>query len=279
MNAQEYISSGQLEAYVLGSLSETEAADVLLAIDKYPEVAAEVAAIEVTMWQFGHEHAIRPAAAMQDKIWAAIEASQSGATSTNTIGNAPGAKVIPLSGSRSFSLQRAAIWVALVGSLVGNLYLWNKHQSTNEQQLAFQTRLDTMARRQEQLTTSLQRYTTEADMLSNPDMVPVRMQTMHKEQPMAATVYWSKTKGESYVSIQKLPVAPSGKQYQLWVIAGGKPVSLGTLENDMVTKQGMEKIPVSIPEGQAFAISLENEGGVVSPTMDQIFVMGKVASL
>jgi anti-sigma-K factor RskA len=33
----------------------------------------------------------------------------------------------------------------------------------------------------------------------------------------------------------------------------------------------------NIPAAQAFAITLENRGGSVSPTMEAMFVMGKVS--
>ena len=52
MNIKEYISSGILEAYVLGALSEEEQVQVVADIAAYPELAAEVAAIETTMQQF-----------------------------------------------------------------------------------------------------------------------------------------------------------------------------------------------------------------------------------
>ena len=123
---------------------------------------------------------------------------------------------------------------------------------------------------------TLERYQHEADMMADPDMKPIVMQTTQKDHPMAATIYWSKNKAEAYVSVQKLPMPPAGKQYQLWAIAGGKPVSLGVLRNEMIGTNGMEKVNQAVADGQAFAISLEKEGGSPTPTMDQIFVMGKV---
>jgi anti-sigma-K factor RskA len=115
-------------------------------------------------------------------------------------------------------------------------------------------------------------------MMAKPGMQPVVMQSIVKDHPMAATFYWDKAKSEAYVSIQKLPPAPAGMQYQLWAIADGKPVDIGMLDNDIVAKGGMQKVTKAVVSGQAFAISLEKAGGSPSPTPDKIYVMGKMPS-
>jgi hypothetical protein len=58
------------------------------------------------------------------------------------------------------------------------------------------------------------------------------------------------------------------KQYQLWAIVSGKPVSLGVLDSSNTMQEGL---PVSNP--QAFAITLEPSGGSINPTMDQMYAM------
>ena len=58
----------------------------------------------------------------------------------------------------------------------------------------------------------------------------------------------------------------------------GKPVDMGLLPNSMVSVDGMQKVAKTVTNGQAFAISLEKEGGAPVPTMANIYVMGKVAS-
>jgi anti-sigma-K factor RskA len=64
-------------------------------------------------------------------------------------------------------------------------------------------------------------------------------------------------------------------QYQLWVIQGGKPVSMGVLPNSMANTPSIQKIGMRIESGEAFAISLEKAGGSPTPTMEQIYVLGK----
>jgi anti-sigma-K factor RskA len=93
---------------------------------------------------------------------------------------------------------------------------------------------------------------------------------------MAATVYWSKEKGDAYLTANSLPMPPTGMQYQMWVIQDGKPVSMGTLPNEIVDNTSMQKLAMNVKAGQAFAISLEKEGG--NPTPTTVYVLGKISS-
>ncbi len=65
-------------------------------------------------------------------------------------------------------------------------------------------------------------------------------------------------------------------QYQLWAIQGGKPVDMGVLPNGIANTPEMQKVTMVITNSEAFAISLEKEGGSPTPTMENIYVMGKV---
>jgi len=279
VSAQEYITSGLLEAYVYGILPEAEAAEVARAMVQYPEVRDEVAAIEAAMFQLATAGAVTPPAPLKENIWQAINASHSVvAPSPIAAQQSVTENTIPLNGKSAprISWQLAAAFVALIGSLGTNFYLLNNRNQTGQQIIALQQRIDTLSNAQQNLSLQVSRYRNEADMISDPDLKPVVMQSTQKDHPMAATLYWSKTRGEAYVSVQKLPMPPEGMQYQLWAIADGKPVDLGVLTNEMIGKQGMEKVSKAVADGQAFAISLEKAGGSPVPSMDKIYVMGKV---
>jgi len=280
VNIKEYISSGILEAYVLGALSEEEQVQVVADIAAYPELAAEVAAIEITMQQFAEANAVAPPAFLQEQIWNAIQPADNTGQQTEPVKEET--KVIPLTRrERSGQLrwQRAAVLVVLVGSLLVNLMFWFERNKMQENQLAMQQRMDTMQEQQQSLAAVVDNYKKEKDMLADPSMQSVVMRSMQKDHPMVATVMWNKEKGDAWLSVQKLPEAPKGMQYQLWVIKDGKPVDMGMVSNDMVASGGLQKVSKQmLGEGQAFAISLEKEGGSPVPTMERVYVMGKVAS-
>ena len=283
MNIKEYIESGILEAYVLGALTDSERAQVEADMAMYPELAGEVEAIERTMMHLADEQAVPPPAFMQEQIWAALDKNES--ATTGDVFNAPpppppAPKSVPLTGTpsaqKSPSWQRAAVWAAVIVSVLTNFVLLSQRNKTMEEQQALTAKVDSMSAEQQQLTEVLAAYKKEKDMLTAPDMQTI---VMHKEgdNSMAGMVYWSKDKGEAYLAFHNMPMPPKGKQYQLWVIQDGKPVDMGVISNDMVAKDGMmQKVPMSVTSGQAFAISLEKEGGNSTPT--EVYMVGAIVS-
>lgn len=271
MNIKEYIESGVLEAYVLGALPEHEHAEVAANIAMYPELASEVASIEAAMQQFAEASAVQPPAFMQEKIWNAIEeqAPAKSNGSSKTIQFTPDYR-------RPAQWQRAAIWIILISSVLVNIWLMSQRNKQQEQTALLQQRLDTMQQSQNRLAQVIESYRSEKEMMADSMVETVVMKSMQPGHPMAATVYWDKSKNEAYVAMKKLPPPPQGMQYQMWVIQDGKPVSMGMLPNDMVENDTVTRLPMSVASSQAFAISLEKEGG--NPTPTKVMVLGKTAS-
>lgn len=281
MNIKEYIESGILDAYVLGALSEEECAEVQANIAKYPEVAAEVAAIEDSMQLFAEANAEEPPPALKESIWDAIEASgavaeetpASGLTTEEPIREMP----LPVSRKQQVGWQRAAVWIALVGSILTNFVLWNQNNTNNQKVDQLASAVDSMQAKEDNMVALLDAYKKEKDMIMDPAMQTVVMRSMRDDKSMAGTIYWSKDKGDAYLALHNMPMPPKGKQYQLWVIKDGKPVDMGVIDNGMVTEGMMQKVAKSVTGGEAFAISLEDEGGSPVPNMEQIYVLGTVS--
>lgn len=270
MDIKAYIESGILEAYVLGALDAAERAEVDMYIARYPEVADEVAAIERSMQSYAEASAEEPPAHMQQQIWSAIQALP-------TKENSQSPKTIPLvvaERNRHYRWQNAAALIALAGSLLANILLWSQRNNIEEQQLATQQQLDSMGKQQQLLAKQVEYYRQEKEMMADAAMQTIPMKSVVPNHPMAATIYWNKEKGDAYLSMQKLPMPEKGKQYQMWVIQDGKPVSMGVLPMDMIENGLVAKLPMIVKDGQAFAISLEKEGG--NPTPTEVYVLGKI---
>lgn len=276
MNIKEYIESGILEAYVLDALTPEERQEVAMNIATYPELADEVKGIEEGMLSFAKAGAQEPPFYLKEQVWDAIVQENSKLqVPAQQKENASNVRPLPAQPVQRSSWQRAAIWAAFLVSALTNFILLSQRNKIKEEQVAMQSRMDSLNQQQQILAQTISGYSKEREMLADTSMQAVVMKTMQPGHPMAATVYWSKGKGDAYLAIQKLPMPPTGKQYQMWVIQDGKPVSMGVIANDMVEKGMVTKLPMQVTSGQAFAISLEKEGGTSTPTMEQVQVMGK----
>jgi anti-sigma-K factor RskA len=127
------------------------------------------------------------------------------------------------------------------------------------------------------LQTKLSAYENALNLMKNPLMAIVKMPgSPNSPAPSSmATVYWNTESKDVYLLVNQLPRPVAGKQYQLWAIVDGKPVDAGIFD----LGEGVSFVKLkTIPRAEAFAITLEKKGGSETPTMDAMFVMGKVIS-
>ncbi len=76
MNLQEYISSGIIESYVLNQLTEEERTEFESMAAKYPEIKAEIRAIEEVLVSYAMAHSKPPPVDLKQQIFAKIQQSQ-----------------------------------------------------------------------------------------------------------------------------------------------------------------------------------------------------------
>jgi hypothetical protein len=88
-------------------------------------------------------------------------------------------------------------------------------------------------------------------------------------------VLWDRGERRGYLWVSNLPNDPEGKDYQLWAIVGGAPVSAGVFS----VQNGQALVPLQSLPGEgvaAFAITLEPEGGVAAPNGERV-LLGNVS--
>ena len=181
----------------------------------------------------------------------------------------------PLTPVRSMSFAKylaAASVILLLGSTLLNFYFYSQYKSSVAKLDELIASTQQMASNNATMQTRLQQYESNFEMIKDTNMAIIAM----KGQPIVApqgltTVYWNKQTRDVYLLINSLPQPAAGKQYQLWAIVDGQPVSAGIVDTDPAIAFIKMK---NIPRAQAFAITLENTGGSKTPTMP-IYVVGK----
>lgn len=264
MDIEKYISSGILELYVYGALSEKESREVTRALKKYPEVRKEVEEIENSLHQLATATSPYNPEALLDSIKTKL---------------AP-ARLQPVATEKKTPWVSYIGWAASILLLVGLFFMFrensqlrsalNKEQVKNarmEQQIA-DARED--AERTKELLATLRDR--------NVEKIPLKGQNI---APNAyAQVYWNKKENKAYIDAQGLPEPPRGKVYQVWSLTMQPltPTSIGLLDNFKDDENKVFSLENANPS-EAFGITLEPEGGSKTPTMDQLYVLGTVASL
>jgi anti-sigma-K factor RskA len=265
VNVEQYISSGILEAYVLGELPEQERIEVEKNLKLYPELRNELALIEETQEKLLMKTAITPGPSVKRSLFAKIDASRESA------------KVVQLpsaeTGSSFWKFAAAAsVTVALIASYLAYDYRdkWKKTESNlaeltaQNQQIA--SDYNTVNQRLDAIENDLR-------ITNNPDFNRILMRGTPNAPGALASVYWNEKTKEVYLSIQDLKELSQEKQYQLWAIIDGKPVDAGVFDSNF---KGLLKMKQIGSGAATFAVTIEPRGGKQSPSLETMQVAGNV---
>jgi anti-sigma-K factor RskA len=267
VNIEEYISSGILEAYVLGTLSDIEQAAVEKNIAQYPELQSELASIEAVNEKLLMKAAIAPKASVKTALFNKIEARKSTSDSGNVV------ELNPAKQNDFWKFAAAAsVTVAIIASIVAYNY-WSKWKNVSTQLIALTTQQQKIASDYNQVNFKLDKLEGDMRVLNDPQFKRVIMKGTANAPEAMASVYWNESTKEVFLNIQNMKALSRENQYQLWAIIDGKPVDAGVFDGDVA---GLVKMR-SIGKGAAtFAVTIEPRGGKPSPSLETMQVAGNV---
>lgn len=272
MNVKEYIASGIVESYVLGLATPEEMAEFERMCATHHEVMLAREAFEKQLEQHALNNAIAPPVHLESQIFAEleVEADKLGPTRSNgSTENTRQVQQAAVVSMRWWKYAAVAAIILFIGSAALNFYYVNRFKTYKDLYLASQTE---MANNRKALQAQMTAYTNSLEILRDTNMAIVRMKGMTNYPNSMATVYWDKRTKDVYLQVNNLPRPQTGKQYQLWAIVDGKPVDAGMLNwSDAPVVATMK----NIPQAQAFAITLEDEGGHPAP-QGTMYVLGSI---
>jgi anti-sigma-K factor RskA len=264
VNVEAYISSGILEAYALGELSEHERAEVEKNLALYPELRKELAHIEEAQERFLMNAAIQPRSSVKEKLFEQINAQSS-------------SKVVEFKTAKvdlsvwKFAVA-ASVTIALISSYLAYNY-WNKWKDTESNLTELLAQNQRVAQDYNNVNNRLDQLEKDLNIINNPAFNRVVMKGTPNAPTAMASVYWNESTKEVYLSIQEMKQLAQESQYQLWAIIDGKPVDVGVFDTNVA---GLLKMK-DVPTGPAtFAVTIEPRGGKRSPTLETMQVVGNV---
>ncbi|RYU94058.1 anti-sigma factor [Emticicia agri] len=273
MDINSYIASGILESYVLGSATPEEIAEVEQMAVKYPEVKAELRAIEDALESYAFDHAEIPPTHLKNQIWNTLVADtvhiDAATQGTKVIDFNSGEEVEPVftkpSGFFS-SYIRIAASLALLGSVLANVYVltrWNESKQNLTAAINENINLQKEVKNNEGMMKP-----SEVNLLMSPAVKTFKLMGQKVSPNSTVMLALDMRTNTVYLVRPNLPAPPAGMQYQLWAIVGGKALDAGVFDIINNTQQ-LKKVPIP----NAFAVTLEKKGGSAVPTSD-IFVQG-----
>ncbi|MFL5771585.1 MAG: anti-sigma factor domain-containing protein [Flavisolibacter sp.] len=262
MNVKEYISSGIVESYVLGLVSDTERQEFEKLCTQYQEIVLARKAFEKSL----EEKLLKDATVPPPHVKELVTERLKNFTAGMKVSGEPFTVVRNLNYLKWIA---AASIILLVVSAIWAIGIYNRNRDLVATNNDLQNQL-------QQSNIHLNEIRQQMNVLQEPGMKMAALKgTAHAPGAMA-TVYWDTAKTKNvYLLINNMPMPSSDKQYQLWALLNGKPVNLGIF--DMNTRQQRLLVKMqNVQKAEAFAITLERKGGSDKPTMDSMYVMGSL---
>ena len=235
---------------MLGLASEEERSEFEKMCEQYPEVLQARIAFELSLEREAKQNAIEPPPFLKEKIFNAIQSTGKVVNMSST----------PVKRSGWLKYAVAACLILLAGSLYWNIFL----QKQNKKLQANLNASNQMLAQMEKDATAIQ----------GSAIKMVRMDGTSVSPQSYTTIYWDTTSHDVYLMINNLPKPASNEQYQLWAMLNGKPIDMGMLE---ISEKPLQLYRMKNAQAaQAFAITLEKRGGSPTPSLDKMYVMGKL---
>jgi anti-sigma-K factor RskA len=280
VDIKEYISSGILEAYLLGGVSPQEKKEVEEAAEKYPEIKKELRAIEDGLFHYASKFSKNAPISLKKKVMNAIEK----ANKSEKKGIEPKEKVVAINKMESAPYMVAAsITFALICALTAGVF-WQKWQHAEEKISALQQEKAkiagniniaklSMEEKFKNDSIQLAQAKEELSMVMDSSTAKVHLKGMSPSPSSTAVVLWNKNSQDVFINVKNLPQPPDSMQYQLWALYKGKPTNAGMIEmSDSEPYHRMKPVP----KAEAFAITMEKKGGSEKPDMKAMYMMGKL---
>jgi Anti-sigma-K factor rskA len=271
-DVKAYMESGILELYVLGDVNQDEKNQVEAMALQHPVIKAELESIEKSMELYAEIYAIEPSDDIRGQVLNSLitnlgdDRNFKPSHSSNQR-----AKVVELSQQKSvnfFKYAFAACLTLLILSIATLFAVYNKLKSANGQ-------LITMQLQTQKFSNKVNLMDHQLDILRDPSFKIIKLDGTPKTPNAKLAVAWSPSKQKVIIDLgrMRLPVNDDQHSYQLWALVDGKPVDLGVF-NAADDSTGLLEMK-SIARAQAFAVTLEQRGGVPSPTMANLVLVGK----
>lgn len=286
MDIQAYIATGILELYVSGALTDQEMREVEHMAQLYPEVKQELDEIESSFFSLANELHSGPRESLRDELLKNVKLNSIGQKikpkQVTEISNSIESEDIketnviqlPKAPAKSYRYAFAASLALLIASLAGLGITWNNWNQTKAELTNMKVRLEESTTQYASLNTTFQENQKVMESLRSPMVMKLKLAGQAISPQSEAMVHWDKASKKVMVDPMNLPATDDLHDYQLWAIVDGKPVDLGVFSPGNNDMNMYEMKSVETP--QAFAITLERKGGSVNPTMEQMYVMGKI---
>ena len=299
MDTEIYISSGILELYCAGALSEAEMREVERMASQFAAVKKEIQAIELALWSFNDHIFAGPHDQLKTELIAGIKLNSPNNITEKThetaLNNAVEPEVnivaIPIvspaikeiipeqtiqnteSKKKKISLGVFLVIILPIILAFGAFGLWNNWDGLLKELTVAKKMAAIAEKSRAQIDSNLKATSQTLDTLRNPDLIKITLSGMKFSPAAKAVIYWNKNTNQILLDPVLIPLEDKDHCYQLWAMNKGETLSLGTFS---ATNKNKQMLPMkAVDKASVFIISLEPKNGSAIPNIAQLCLMSK----
>ena len=281
MDLKEYISSGILESYVLGTASKQERQEVECISSIYPEIMVELNALQKNIETVASANKIEPPKELKEKVLSTLYEEID-----NDLEEKSKIVTHDFSGKREEVRVQKNTWKMVAAAsfvlfLIASSVFINSRgtsielsEELEDSKEKIQLQKDQLAQTKSQLENKLVEKESYLAFLSDPKTNQITLDGTDNSKDSKVRVFWNSSTERVVLKVDQLPEPPTKMQYQLWAIIDGTPKDMGVLPRESVAT--FIDMNEKTNAAAAFAITLEEEGGKPTPNLEQLYVIGNV---
>lgn len=274
MDIQEYIDSGVLELYVYGKLNAAEVAEVQKNAQQYEQVDEEIQAIEQVLIVLS----VSVAPNLSVKNYEFIKNNVLNSDTFHTQKEFVDSKPTPSKNDLILKFLGYLGWITAIS--LSFLFCYNYDllkKDAHQKQQAFELEKTNLDNKYLEVKLKNEEAEYLISVIRDTSNTVIPLQGQDVAPKAFAKIFWNRKNKTVYIDALGLPNPPFGMVYQVWSFKLNPltPTNLGVM--DTYKKDGRKFFKVNpSDEIDAFGISLEPAGGNETPTLEQLFALGKV---
>ncbi|MEQ9303580.1 MAG: anti-sigma factor [Marinoscillum sp.] len=259
MTREEILNEGYLTAYITEELNPSEISEVEQFIQDDPEIRNEYFNIQKTFELLSFRYSIAATAVVKRRVME----DQSVINSYNGTSG-------PVGGNGLKLMMAASVIITLLSAFTA-IYFWTQWKETDNRLAQLTARNIELAESYHTVNQELTDIRQDLAVLVSPEFSRIILNGTDNAQDAKAVIYWNPTEEEVYLNSANLAALGTGQQYQLWALIDGEPVDAGVFDAD----EGTFQIMKNIAKADAFAVTIEQQGGAESPSISTMQVFGE----
>jgi Anti-sigma-K factor rskA len=259
MDKQEYIESGILELYVFGQLGEPEFSEVTKMAESDPDIREEIVSIEKAIINFSESVSPFLSSENYEKIRKELMLKHG---------------AVDMKPQSSIYLYIG--WAATILLLIGVGYQYVQLEDKKTTIVNIETEKSKLQKSVVDLTLENKANESALSVVRDNNNAIIALAGQEVSPESYARVYWNKETKAVHIDAAGLPEPPDGMVYQVWALKLNPltPTSIGLLEDFKGNAKRIFTVE-NANEAEAFGITLEPAGGSASPTLEQLYTLGK----